>query len=458
MKLWNLATFLTVSILIFSGCEGISPKPADKVVVDTTLQTVELTEKGIFVDMKAVGFEWKSIKDPRVNGIYVFKQDLAKKDSEYSLLDTIESRFVTHYVDEDVKPGSKYAYYFKTFTQKSESITSKEAMVETLPALDSVTWIHAIADMPRSAKIIWRPHTNQIVQKYILERKTLEDDKWHKLKVINGRLQAEYIDGNLKDRFVYKYRVRVLTYNDVLSEPSIEVKVVTKSLPKQVENIVATDNIAKHIKVTWSATAITDFAHYKVYRAESIDDDYDLIAKVKALEYIDKLEEDGKDYFYRVSVVDKDGLESKSDVKSIHGKSLVKPLSPSLVEAQMVSDNLELKWNSNDPRVKTFSVIKKTKLGWLNSSSEEFDKIIDKTFIDPAVEPLKTYTYTVYSVDEFGIKSEPSIDVKYTTTKEEGKVIAPKVEESAEKLKDPALPSNTTNIVKPMDNLDVSSL
>jgi len=260
--------------------------------------------------MKAVGFEWKSMKDPRVKGIYVYKKSFDDEASEYESTATIENRFTTHYTDEDVEPESKYAYYFKTYTQNSESNPSKEVVVSTLPVLDSVSWIHAIENMPRSAKIIWRPHTNQIVKRYILERKTLEDDEWSELDTIDGRLSAEYIDEELQDDFVYKYRIRVLTYNDIVSNPSKEVRIVTKPLPEQVQNIKATDNLPKQIKVTWNQVNTKDFANYNLYRSQSIDGNYDLIAKIKKLEFIDTIEEDGEDYFYQVSVVDKDDLES----------------------------------------------------------------------------------------------------------------------------------------------------
>jgi uncharacterized protein len=458
MKLWILATFLSVSVLIFSGCEGITPTPGEKVVVDSTLQNVELTENGVYVDMKAVGFEWKSIQDARVKGIRIYKQTLGEEGSEYSKLDTIENRFVTHYVDEDVEPAGKYGYYFKTFTEKSESNPSQEHVVQTLPPLDSVSWIHAVTNMPRSAKVIWRPHTNQIVEKYILERKTLEEDKWSELEVITGRLHAEYIDTDLKDDFVYKYRVRVLTYNDIVSKPSEEVKVVTKPLPKQVENIVATKDLPKQIKVTWAPATIKDFAHYNIYRAEEIDGSYELIQKIKTIEFVDNFKEDGKDYFYRISTVDTDGLESISDKKTAHGKTLIRPTTPSLVEAHMVGDNLELTWSSKDPRVQSFIVTKNSKVGWFNGQSEEFTDIKGTTFVDKSVAPESTYTYVVYSVDEFGIKSDPSIEVKYTTTKNQGKQPVPEAEQ-APKAQEPAQPTqDNANVIKPMDDVDVSSL
>lgn len=454
MKLWNLTTFLTVLLLTFSGCVGTTPKPQDKAVVDSTLPVVELTQNGVFTDMKAVGFEWNSLKDSRVNGIYIYKQTIGEEETEHKYYDTVKSRFVTHYVDEDVEPETQYSYFFKTFSQELESEPSQMRVVNTLPVLDSVSWVHAIQEMPRSAKIIWRPHTNQIVKSYILERRTLSEDKWDELVTVKGRLNAEYIDDKLKDDFVYKYRIRVLTYNDIISNPSKEVKVVTKALPKEVKNIVATKDLPKKIKITWNMVDPKDFSHFNVYRSEVIDRRYELITSTKNNEYIDDIEEDGKNYFYRISSVDKDELESIYDVNSIHGMSLVKPTTPSLVEAKMIGDNLEISWTSTDSRVKSFIVNKSAKKGWFDKTSEEFVDIKGKTFVDTAIEPKTSYFYEVYSVDEFYIKSEPSIEVVYTTTDTQGKVIEPKPEQvtiDVEKAPSQAEKQNTVNTVEDFD-------
>lgn len=452
MKLLSLATFLIVSLLTFSGCVGTSPKPSDKQIIDATLPVVELTKSGIFTDMKAIGFEWKSMKDPRVKGIYVYKKSFAQKTAKHKFIDTIQNRFVTHYIDENVEPASKYAYYFKTYTAQSESNPSKEVVVDTLPVLDSVSWLHVVENMPRSAKIIWRPHTNQIVKRYILERKTLEEREWSELDKVDGRLSAEYIDSKLKDNFVYKYRIRVLTYNGIVSNPSQEVSIVTKPLPTPVESIKVTDNLAKQIKVTWNATNVKDLAYYNVYRSQKIDGSYEVITKSQDLVFIDKIEEDGKDYFYRVNAVDKDGLESMSNSNSFHGKTLAKPTRPSLVGVQMIGNSLELRWSSSDARVKSFVVRKKTKITWMNTTTEDFINIENKSFVDTAIAPETAYSYEVYSVDEFGVLSEASIEVKYTTKKEEGTPLAPKTSKVV-------LPEqDSQNVVRPMDNLDVRTL
>jgi fibronectin type 3 domain-containing protein len=462
MKLLNLTIFSTLLIVLFSGCVG-EPSPSDKPVVDSTLPVITLTESGVFTDMKAIGFEWNSISDPRVKGVYIFKQTMGDQNSVASHYKTINNRFVTHYVDADVEPNSEYSYFFKTFSKESESAASKTYVVKTLPILNSVSWIFAKQDMPRTAKIIWRPHSNQIVKEYILERKTLEEDEWSELATIKGRLNAEYIDNDLKDNYVYKYRIRVVTYNGITSNPSKEAKVVTKALPKSVENIVATKNLPKKIKVTWNPTKQLDFDHYNVYRASSIDGSYDLVKSLKETEFTEDFQEDGENHFYRVSVVDKDDLESEYEKISAYGQTLAKPETPSLVEAVMVGDNLELKWRASDSRIKSYVVVKKASKGWFSGTPEEFVDIKSKAFVDTAIEPETTYYYTVYSTDKYNIRSKPSIEVKYTTTKDEGKIVkkVDNAEQSVKKSTQDSIevqkaPQDGDSKIVPMEDLDMS--
>jgi len=414
MKLWKIVTSFTVSLLIFSGCTT-TPKPAEGVVVDPTLPIVTLTKNGVFADTNAIAFEWKNITDPRVKGIYVYKKDstVAKGDDKSGdYYATLTNRFVTHYLDREITPDTKYMYYFKTFSDDAESKKSKMISVNSLPVLNSVSWIHSIAGLPRSAKIIWRPHTNQKVKSYIIERKTSKDEKWEELTTVDGRLNAEYIDTGLKDNYTYKYRIRVLTYDDIVSTPSEIVQVITKALPKPITGIKATTKVPKVIKLTWDKAKNKDFARYFVYRSDEPNGTYELIAKLYNNKFTDKINEDGKDYFYRISNTDKDGLESKYEQTTIQGATLSKPKSPTILGATLVDDKVELSWSKTDPRIKSYIILRESKKGWFDTVSKEIKDIRTTKYTDKDIKPETSYTYVVYGVDENNIRSKPSVEVK----------------------------------------------
>ena len=462
MKLWTLTTLYTVSLLLFSGCVNTSPKPENDSTIDSTLQVVELTQNGVYSDMNAIAFEWKTITDPRVDGIYIYKDVLGDKDPTYKYHTTLNSRFITHYVDNEINPNSKYSYYFRTFSKDSQSQKSKIITVNSLAALNSVAWIHATKNMPRSAKIIWRPHSNQKVKAYLLERMTLENDDWKSLATINGRLNAEYIDSDLKDNFVYKYRIRVLTYDDMISNPSKVVTIVTKPLPKSLVQIKASKNLPKRIELSWEKTDIKDFANYNIYRSGSTSIWYDLIVKTPNNYYVDEIDKDGKIYFYRVSVVDKDGLESNYKDLSIQGITLIKPTAPSMLEATIVNNKVKLKWKNTDKRVKSYIVLKKSNNSWISSDKEEFTNIKSTHYIDSNILPDSSYSYQIYSVDEFGIKSEPSIEVQVKTLKNQGKIDSSKTNKYQETIQTENNVIKTDipkeSIVTPINDIDLSEI
>ncbi len=426
MKLSILSSLFIVSlILTLSGC-GAKPKPKDEAVVDPTLPEIILTKNGTQSTMKSVALEWKAINDKRVRGIYVYKKtDDSNDNDKKNFLDTIDNRFSTHFLDDDVEPDTKYIYYFKTYSDEAESLKSREYSTKTREIFNSVSWIYAKSDMPRSAKIIWRPHNSKAVDTYIIQRKTLEDEEFKDIDKVYGRLNIEYIDTDLKDKHTYIYQVRAVTFDKIISKPSDEVTISTKALPTEVTNITATTNIAKKIKLKWDKTSSPDFLYYNIYRSQDADAGYRLLAQVNDNSYIDNIEKDGEKYFYRISVVDMDKLESNHDVNFALGMTLVRPNTPALLEASLVDNRIVLKWDNADKRTKSYIVIKKYKKSLFDFQEDRFNSIENTKFIDADILPNTTYSYQVLAVDENGISSEPSIEAKIETKEE----VEPKVQE-----------------------------
>lgn len=416
MKLSILSSLFLVSlILILSGC-GVKPKPKDEAVIDPTLPEITLTQSGTQSTMKSIALEWNVIADKRVRGIYVYKKTVDSNDTDKkNFLDTIDNRFSTHFLDDDLDPDSKYIYYFKTYSDKAESLKSKEYIAKTKVIFDSVSWIYAKGDMPRSAKIIWRPHKSKAVNAYIIQRKSLEDEAFKNIDKVYGRLNVEYIDTDLKDKHTYSYRIRAVTFENIISKESDVVIVNTKALPLEVTNITATTNLAKKITVKWDKTKSPDFSHYNVYRSKDADSGYKLRAQLHLNSYTDKIEEDGAKYFYRVSVIDMDKLESNHQVNSALGMTLVRPASPSLIEASLIENKIVLKWTNTDERTKSYKIIKKYKVGLFDFKEDHIGGIIDTNFVDADILPNTTYSYQVLAIDKNAISSKPSIVVKLET-------------------------------------------
>ncbi|DAB29113.1 MAG TPA: hypothetical protein CFH84_11280 [Sulfurimonas sp. UBA12504] len=462
MKLLTLATLLSASLLIFSGCAG-TPLAQKEIPIDASLPQVELTDNGMVADMNAIAFEWKSIRDPRVEGVYVYRIDAGAQDTSDSVMqyyDKIESRYVTHYTDQNVVPNSNYKYYFRTYSKGSQSTQGRLIGVKSLDIFDSVSWLYSVTDMPRSAKIIWRPHANGKVEHYRIERKAANEDDFEEIGRVQGRLSVEFIDTELKDNHIYMYRIFAVTYDGIISKPSEIVKVVTKPLPEGVTNIQATKNLPKSIKVTWSESNARDFYKFNVYRSDNADGQYTLIASLLNTVHVDKLEEDGKNYFYRISVLDKDGLESINDDYTVQGSSLDKPVAPIIVSSGYRNNGIELTWSNLDTRIKNYVVTRDERVGWVEELHEEFKGLKTQTFLDSNLKPNTTYIYKVYGVDQYNILTQASTPVTIVTSENvkanssQRKVMQQEIQSTP--MQDVKVQDEDTII--PADNLDLSEI
>ena len=407
MKILNLITLSSALALLLSGCNGSTPTPPED-AIDTSLPVISIN--GHMEDMKSIAFEWKDVKDPRVTGIYVYRNDPQKDDSQITRYATLDNRFATHYEDNGVVPNTKYQYFFTTFSDKAQSQKSNTLSVSSLPVLPSVAWIDSIQNMPKSVKILWRPHTDLRVNSYILERKSLADDDFKEIAHINGRLNAEYIDNNLNNGQIYKYRIRAVTFDNVESTPSQVVQAVTKLLPPDIQGLTVSNNLPKKIKLSWQPSSVSDFAYYKLYRGESATGTLDYHGKLITNSFTDDVQDDGKQYFYRVTAVDKDGLEGDTSIPALQGITLAKPKTPDMMEAKIVNNKAELRWISSDRRIKSYTLIKTARKGWFDSNVDEIRSITDTRFTDPNVYAGTVYKYQVMGVDENNISSEPSTE------------------------------------------------
>ena len=455
MKRLSLSLLLISSILLFfSACNGTLPTPGvSQYKVDEKLPKIVLTKNGVVVEMNEIAFEWQPINDPNVEGIKVYRS--VGDSNATQLLATIENRYSTHYVDLDVKPDTEYRYTFRTYREDVVSAKSKMLTLYSKPPLPSVAWIYARNGLPRMAKLLWRPHNNQAVKYYIVERKSPGDEEWKEIAKLKGRLQAEYIDTGLKDKHTYRYRVRVETFDGIVSTPSEIVKVITKPLPPVVTGLQATTDLPKRIFLTWNKSHYKDFERYYLYRSQSKDGRYELIAKLYNNRFTDEVGEDGVRYFYKVSQKDIDGLESKKDNYVVMGVTLPKPLAPTLEDAKFDGSAIHLKWDEVDPRATRYIVERHAKRGWFDEKVTKYETS-KKFYIDRNLEPGVTYRYIVYAIDRNGIVSKPSEEIEV-----EVKELKARLNDASPSVKSKSVVTTPSkheeSVVAPVEDLSVDS-
>jgi len=407
MKKFYQIILLSFLILFVSGCAK-RPGVAQKPKIDPSLPKVEQIR--VIADITSVAFEWDPVYSDRVEGYYLYR------GSSYSKLKrvaVIEDRFSTHYVDKDLKPNTLYFYRMSTYDKEGrESVPSDVVRVKTLPLIESVSFIEAISHLPRRVKIIWRPHPNSRVKEYIIERSEQDDPKWKEIAVVKNRLQAEYIDKDLKDNHIYFYRIRVRTFDGIVSSPSKVVKAFTKPRPKMVKGLKATKDLPKKIIISWEPNPEKDIDHYNVYRSPFSYGFVIVHAKVKGTKYVDLIGEDGVKKFYKVTAVDKDGLESFKQDVPVMGSTLPKPQPPIIVSTNINDQAVVIKWKASDDRAVKYMVIKEEKQGILDKKVYKYKNILTTSFVDRSIVPGVKYEYRVYAIDKYQIISKPSEPVE----------------------------------------------
>jgi fibronectin type 3 domain-containing protein len=414
--IWRLVlkTLIKISlisylILSFSGCTPGNLGTPSKPKIDENLPSVDAQSIKTISDITAIALEWQGVQDNKIQGYHIYRSNLQEESQKLLRVKTLDTRYTSHYTDEDLQPNSKYLYAISTVGPNgTESIASQTVMAQTLPTFEGVSFIAAVSDLPRQIKIVWRPHTNLGVNSYEVQKSSLTDTKWKNEKTIKGRLNAEYIDTGLKDNQEFKYRVIAKRFDGLESQPSSIVQAKTKPLPSGITNFVATKDLPRKIELTWEPSKSEDVKYYKIYRGLFSDSLFKEIAQVASTNnlFTDIVNEDGKVHYYKITAIDKDGLESSKDISPIMGSTLSKPAKPIITLALIEGNKAILNWTAGDDRTVSYNIIKKIKEGTFSSSETLIPNIQDVRFEDEDVVRGVEYSYSLQAIDANGIASE----------------------------------------------------
>ena len=416
-------TSLTALLLLLSGCNNINNNlnTPEKPKIDETLEVVDNTSLKSISDMTSIAFEWKKVEDPRVIGYNFYRANMHKDGRRLKLIDSVKNKYATHFVDTELEPDTKYVYQISSKAQNGiESNTTNAYITQTLPRIVPVSFVQALSDLPNRIKIVWRPHPDLRVAYYKIEKFNSTLNEWNTEEKIKGRLQSEYIDTSLKNNETFKYRVTAYTFEDVSTNPSQTVTAKTKALPMGVQKLKATTTEPKKVLIGWEPSVTEDILKYEILRSSIESFGYSKLKEVSknTFAYTDKIDEDGKEYFYKVISIDKDNLKSSSKIDPVKGVSLNKPAKPTIILAQIQGNQAILNWDAADNRAISYNVYKKTMLNFFESKTEKFTDIKALRFEDNNIITGVEYKYSIQANDTYGLMSEKT---------DEASLILPKI-------------------------------
>ncbi|EGJ4437648.1 fibronectin type III domain-containing protein [Campylobacter upsaliensis] len=403
MRRFHLSICLASLTLLFSACSVAELTTPKQTQLNESLPKVQSLKS--ISDLSNVAFEWEPLYSENIQGFYLYRS--SEKEPQMKLVATIKDKFQTHYVDTKLESGTKYQYMMKTFNEQGHFSEEGQVIeIATQPRPEPLAFVQTITNLPERIKLIWRPHTDLRVNAYIIEKKKVEDKKFAKIGEVKNRLSAEFID-EVKANENFLYRVSALTFDGVQSEPSEVLNSTSKALPPEITHLSASNDLNGKIMLSWDAPVYEDFSYFKIYATSSSFLPFTLLAKTDKNSYEDIVQGAGESKQYKITMVDKDGLESPMPKKGVEGKTLGLPASPSIILAQITSEGIVLEWADNDNRAVEYEVKR-----YGGDQNAIFKGIKEKRLRDIKALAGVEYSYEVIAIDELGQRSAPSSKVK----------------------------------------------
>ena len=406
-------------MILLAGCASVTNTFNKSSNIDANLPTISYDGIKFISDNNSIALEWKVINDPNVLGYNIYRANEKEGRDGLKKIATLNNKYTAHYLDKDLKPATNYLYAISIISiNKTQSNLSRPLLANTFEGLASISYSLAIGELPRQIKILWRPHDNQAIEYYIIQRNDPKNLKWKTVAKIKNRLNAEYIDTSLKDDYTYTYRIKVLTHDNILSYASKQISAKTKALPKAPNITAVSQDLPNKILLKWLPFGGDEIKHYNIYSSKSENGSYSKVISAKRNDDIFEhiLNRPDEVRYYKITSVDNDGLEtSKDTVEYVIGKTLQRPKVPQLTLALIKNNVAMINWDAGDNIAIYYNVYKYTKKSLFNTKKEKFEKINSNSFTDSNIVKGVKYIYKVEAVDSNDLASLTTNEILLTS-------------------------------------------
>ena len=253
-----------------------------------------------------------------------------------SLIATISDTGTFTYEDHTVPEDSPicYRYSVKAFDRSQNiSDTSKTVCVklrEKTPPPPPV--ISALKARNRAIKVEWVAPPVQDLFGFIVERAERPSGPWVRVSdslIFPERCNCEdipatniwaedsifsFLDTTVQPKITYYYRVRAADYLGNIGDPSVPVETYTFdfALPPKPFNVKVNPAEGCILEITWEPGFTDDYLGFVVFRSENPTRGFIQISPLlKVNKYMDRTVVKGKEYWYRVQCIGKNGNHSR---------------------------------------------------------------------------------------------------------------------------------------------------
>ncbi|TLD87594.1 fibronectin type III domain-containing protein [Helicobacter sp. MIT 05-5294] len=250
---------------------------------------------------------WNPHQDTRVSGYIIERRD---KNGNWKELDKIQNRLLVEYLDTKLEDNTTYEYQIIAYNANgSRSLPSKSVKATTKPKPTQITNFKATNNIPRQVNLSWDLHSNPEVASYKILRSTLISSFYTTLVTLPSNTNS-YQDLIGKDGEQYNYKIIATDKDGIDSLEVGPISGATLAIPTS-PNITYAQIEDGSVVLKWYPTD-SRTKEYVVYKKDSLFFGETLrYNKVLTTEFIDREVKAGQKYYYSVSALDENGLESK---------------------------------------------------------------------------------------------------------------------------------------------------
>ena len=332
------------------------------------------------------------------------KYKVYRKDAANTVWKVIAIVTGTSYVDKSAAAGVTYSY----------TVRGVGADGELSPGFDRTgvsTTIPAASTTPADVKLIDAKVVSGGIQvtwneadgaaKYKVYRKDAANTVWRVIATVTG---TSYTDKTAKIGTKYSYTVRGVDADGELSPGFDRTGVsATISAPTNVK-LVGAKAVNGGIQVTWQQA--NSAVKYKVYRKDTANTDWKVIATVSSASYVDRTTKIGTKYTYTVRGVAADGKTLSPGYDKTGVSATAAPANVTMGSAKAVNSGIQVTWQRAEDAAK-YRVYRKdaANTGW-----KAIATVSDTSYVDKTAKIGTKYTYTVRGVAADGKTLSPGYD------------------------------------------------
>ena len=384
------------------GADGELSPGFDRTGVSTTIPAASTTPADVkLIDAKVVSggiqVTWNEADGAAKYKVY-------RKDAANTVWKVIAIVTGTSYVDKSAAAGVTYSYTVRGVGADGElspgfDRTGVSATIPKPTAPANVTLGDAKV-VTGGIQVTWNEADG--AAKYKVYRKDAANTVWRVIATVTG---TSYTDKTAKIGTKYNYTVRGVAADGKTLSPGFDRTGVsaTISAPTNVK-LVGAKAVNGGIQVTWQQA--NGAVKYKVYRKDTANTDWKVIATVSSASYVDRTTKIGTKYTYTVRGVAADGKTLSPGYDKTGVSATAAPANVTMGSAKAVNSGIQVTWQRAEDAAK-YRVYRKdaANTGW-----KAIATVSDTSYVDKTAKIGTKYTYTVRGVAADGKTLSPSYD------------------------------------------------